>query len=185
MYKYVGDISLLSHSIIMHYGCKFKCAVDGTLGNGYDTDFLAEHFERVYSFDIQRSAVEKYIKKAKDNTVVIHDSHDKILQYINEPVDCFIYNLGFLPGGDKSITTEAESTLKSINAALQLLSPGGIVAISIYCGHENGKIEREHLLEVASNLSKHKYGVMLHSFLNRSKDAPLLLIIERNMDERN
>lgn len=185
MYKYVGDISLLSHSIILQYGCNFICAVDCTLGNGHDTDFLADHFHRVYAFDIQKLSTENYLKKSKENTVVINDSHDKILQYIHEPVDCFIYNLGFLPGGDKSITTEAETTLKSINAALEVLSPGGIVAISIYCGHEKGKIEREVLLNFSSNLDKHEYGVMLHSFLNRSKDAPTLLIIEKNKIERN
>jgi hypothetical protein len=185
MYKYVGDISLLSHNIILQYGCKFHCAVDSTLGNGHDTDFLAEHFDKVYAFDIQKLATDNYLNKAKNNTIIINDSHDKILQYISEAVDCFIYNLGFLPGGDKSITTEAKSTLKSINAAFELLSPGGIVAISIYCGHEKGKTERELLLDFASNLNKREYGVMLHSFLNRSKDAPLLLIIEKNKVETN
>lgn len=185
MYKYVGDISLLSHSIILQYGCKFHCAVDGTLGNGHDTDFLAKHFDKVYAFDIQRLATDNYLKKANNTTIIINDSHEKILQYINEPIDCFIYNLGFLPGGDKNITTEAESTINSITSALKLLTPGGIVAISIYCGHKKGKFERELLLDFASNLDKKQYGVMLHSFLNRSKDAPLLLIIEKNKGERN
>ncbi|GLC32661.1 tRNA (mnm(5)s(2)U34)-methyltransferase [Clostridium omnivorum] len=185
MYKYVGDISVLSHNIILKYSNNFICAVDCTLGNGHDTDFLAKHFKHVYAFDIQEIATENYLKNSNKNTVVINDSHDKILQYINEPVDCFIYNLGFLPGGDKNITTKAVSTINSINAALELLTNGGIIAISIYCGHAEGKIEREVLLDFASNLNKHEYGVMLHSFLNRSKDAPMLLIIEKNKDERN
>ena len=40
MFKYVSDISDLSHSIIENNLEKRVVAIDGTLGNGYDTAFL-------------------------------------------------------------------------------------------------------------------------------------------------
>lgn len=45
------------------------------------------------------------------------------------------YNLGWLPGGDKSITTKLEDTLESIEAAKRLVKHGGMISIMLYPGH--------------------------------------------------
>lgn len=49
--------------------------------------------------------------------------------------DCVRYNLGWLPGGDKSITTELEDTLESIEAAKRLVKSGGMISVMLYRGH--------------------------------------------------
>lgn len=180
MYKYVNDISEIAHSIIERFCSNFQTAVDCTLGNGYDTDFLKERFNKVYSFDIQKSAVEKYESRQVQNVTLINDSHDSLALHVKENVDCIMYNLGYLPGGDKNVTTKEESTLSSLHQALHILNPGGIMTIAIYCGHDEGKKEKEAILNLTSKLSKKQFGVMYHSFLNRNDNAPLLLVIEKN-----
>lgn len=178
MFKYVSDVSLLSHSIIKEYIEDKIVAVDATLGNGYDCDFLSSCFEKVFAFEIQKDACEKYIDK-NNNVIIINDSHHKIDEYIKEEINCVCYNLGYLPGGDKDITTVAETSLKSIQIALELLAPNGLMSIAIYRGHNEGKEEENCILKYLRELPKNKFGVMLHECINRSSTAPLLVIVEK------
>lgn len=51
-------------------------------------------------------------------------------------ITCYArYNLGWLPGGDKSITTMLEDTLESIEAAQRLVKHGGMISVMLYRGH--------------------------------------------------
>lgn len=180
MFKYVADISELTHYITKRFVENKKIAVDGTLGNGHDTDFLAKLFEKVYTFDIQEVACRNYKDKNINNVVVINDSHHLFKKYIKEDeVDCIMYNLGFLPGGNKSITTMHETSLESIKEGLDLLSHGGIMTICIYRGHNEGKEEESCILKYLETLPKSQYGVMLHTFLNRDNNSPILVVIEK------
>ena len=132
MFKYVSDISDLSHSIIENHLEKRVVAIDATLGNGYDTDFLCERFEKVYSFDVQEEACLNYKLKNRKNVSVVNDSHHKFDEYvIEDKVNCIMYNLGFLPGSNKEITTLAKTTMKSIEAGLELLVSNGIMTIAM------------------------------------------------------
>lgn len=181
MFNYVGDISKISHYIIDNFLENKDIAIDCTLGNGYDTDFLKEKFNKVYSFDIQKCAVDCYkeINGISNKVILINDSHEFIDNYIKEQVDCIIYNLGFLPGGNKEITTMKDSTLKSLYSAIKLLKNGGMMAIACYVGHKEGMIEYNSILDFASNLSKNEFGVLSHQFVNRQNNPPILLIIEK------
>lgn len=179
MFKYLGNITDLSHHILSSYVENKVVALDGTLGNGGDCDFLSENFQRVYAFDIQEKAIDQYKQRNKKNVSLILDSHENIEKYINEGIDAAIYNLGFLPGGDKSITTKADSTLKSIGTTLKLLNNGGILIVAVYVGHEEGAKEGDALLEYTSKLPKDKFGVMLHKVINRSENSPYMLVIEK------
>ncbi|MBU5590691.1 class I SAM-dependent methyltransferase [Clostridium sp. MSJ-4] len=178
MFNYTADISLLSHKIIKDNINNFNVAIDATLGNGNDSDFLSEHFKKVYSFEIQHEAILSYKEKSIPNVILIEESHEFIKSHVEDRVDCIMYNLGFLPGGDKSITTKWDSTLTSIEQGLELLNPGGIISLAIYSGHPEGKKEKEELLKYVSSLQKNIYGVMIHEMLNRV-NAPSLIIIEK------
>lgn len=179
MFKYVSDVSIISHAIIKNFLEHKQAAIDATLGNGHDTDFLSENFEKVYAFDIQKMACDNYKSKNKENVTVINDSHSSFKEYIHEYVDCIMYNLGFLPGGDKNITTMHESSLKSIKEGLDLLSSGGIMTICIYTGHDEGKNEETCIIEYLQSLPKNKYGVMEHRFINRKNNPPILVVVEK------
>ncbi|KZL91129.1 tRNA (mnm(5)s(2)U34)-methyltransferase [Clostridium magnum] len=179
MFRYVSNVSELSHYIIKNFSCNFNIAVDATLGNGYDTDFLSNNFLKVYSFDIQQCAIKTYENKNINNVILINDSHENFIKYINEKVNCIMYNLGFLPGGDKNITTKCESTLMSLESSLNIIDKGGLITIALYRGHEEGKKEENAVINFVQNLPKEKYGVMLHSFVNRNNLAPFLIVIEK------
>lgn len=179
MFKYVGDISKISHYIISNFLLNKNVAIDATLGNGHDTDFLCKNFDRVYSFDIQKTACDNYLEKKNDNVKVINDSHHMLEEYIDENVDCIMYNLGFLPGGDKNITTKSSTSLESIKIGLSMLNSGGIMTICLYRGHTEGKEEENLIIPYLKKMDKSKYGVMYHSFLNRNENAPILIVIEK------
>ena len=179
MFKYVGDISEISHYIIDKFLENRDIAVDATLGNGHDTDFLCEIFDKVYSFDIQKSACENYLKKKANNVNVVNDSHHMLKKYIDKNIDCIMYNLGFLPGGDKTITTKSSTSLESIKLGLSMLNSGGIMTICLYRGHEEGKKEESVIIPYLKTVDKSQYGVMYQSFLNRNEKAPILIVIEK------
>lgn len=179
MFTYTADFSSLTHYIINTYVKEKKVAIDGTLGNGFDTDFLANNFETVYAFDIQKIACDKYNEKKQENVIVINDSHHKFLEYINTKVNCIVYNLGFLPGGDKSITTNYDSSIESIKIGLDILESSGLMLIASYRGHEEGMNEYVYISEYLSKLSKNRYAVMKHEIINRSNKSPVLFVIEK------
>lgn len=49
------------------------------------------------------------------------------------------FNLGYLPGGDKKIKTESETTLLALEAAKKILARGGLISILAYVGHFGGR----------------------------------------------
>lgn len=157
---------------------------DFTMGNGYDTEYLCGKVPKgkVYAFDIQAQAVENTRKRLEqaglNNGVIIHDSHAKVLEYIKEPIKAGMFNLGYLPGGDKSIHTMRESTMPAINGAISLLQKGGILVINVYPGHEEGSLEGQMLLEELSKLSRFEYCVT-HLRIINSPDAPFIIAVER------
>ena len=86
--------------------------IDATAGNGYDTLFLAElvgQTGHVYSFDVQEEAMTSTKAKLDDENIhhvtLIHDGHQHVLNYVKQPISAAIFNLGYLPGSDQSITT--------------------------------------------------------------------------------
>lgn len=56
------------------------------------------------------------------------------------------FNLGYLPGGNKSIVTIPATTLKALDASLELLRLGGVLTATLYSGHSGGKAERDAVL---------------------------------------
>ncbi|MEJ7220935.1 class I SAM-dependent methyltransferase, partial [Staphylococcus gallinarum] len=84
-----------------------------TCGNGNDTLFLAQNVPNgfVYGFDIQQLAITNTEQKVAtfSNVKLIKDSHNNVKQYIKAEhigkIDAAIFNLGYLPKGDKSIVT--------------------------------------------------------------------------------
>jgi len=158
--------------------------VDFTMGNGNDTLRLAKMVPdgKVYGFDIQEKALnttkEKLEKEGITNYELILDSHIFMNQYINK-YKAGIFNLGYLPSGDKSITTKKKTTKLAVMHALDLLEVKGILAIVVYPGHAEGKLESQMLEAFVSELDNQDFDVMKLSVKNK-KNAPYILIIEKN-----
>ena len=156
-------------------------AIDATCGNGNDTLFLSELCE-VYGLDIQQEAIlntEKLLAQHGKKALLHHLSHEKIDE-LSLPIAprLIIYNLGYLPRGDKTITTRTETTLLSIKKSMDLLASDGALCITCYPGHEEGKREEEAIQEWAATLSSDRWLVCHHKWINR-KGAPSLMWIAR------
>lgn len=161
-------------------------AIDATIGNGYDTVFLSElnKLKKIYGFDIQETAIETTKEKiSKVNTTtdveLILDGHEYVKQYVKESVKIAFFNLGYLPSGDKNITTLPDTTLIAIENICKLLEKRGRIIITVYHGHENGKVERDALLDYVSELDQKHFNVLQYQFINQKNNAPFLIVIEK------
>ena len=160
-------------------------AVDFTMGNGYDTEFLSKTVGpegHVYAFDIQAQAVESTAKHLKEvgcpeNYTLIHDSHHNVKNYVKEPIKAGMFNLGWLPGGDKSITTMRETTMPAIETAISLLDSDGVLTVAVYPGHPEGDAEGKMIEEYLSGLSRFKLCVTKIKIVN-SPTSPYFFLIE-------
>ncbi|MGS2779747.1 class I SAM-dependent methyltransferase [Robertmurraya sp. GLU-23] len=166
-------------------------AVDATIGNGHDTYFLAKLASgtgHVYGFDIQDQALQATKERlAKENlsdrVTLIHRGHEEVKDFIPQSakgkVTAAIFNLGYLPGGDKSIVTKPETTIFAIEQLLDLLAVEGIIVLVIYHGHEEGAIERDKLLQYVKELDQEKAHVLRYQFENQKNNAPFIIAIEK------
>ena len=163
--------------------------IDGTMGNGYDTLWLAElvgETGRVYAFDIQREAVERTRARLDEaglagRVTLFHAGHEHIPELVPEPVDAAVFNLGWLPGTDKALRTRADTTLLAVNAALDKLKQGGLLTVCAYPGHEEGRVERDALIQWAQSLPPAQYGAMIRAYLNQPNDPPVLFAVKKNL----
>lgn len=155
--------------------------VDATCGRGNDTLFLAEHFSQVFAFDIQDEAIKSTEALTKDynNVKIIKDSNEFICTYVNQEIDAVMYNLGYLPKGDKKITTNASTTIKSIDNVLKNLAINGVITIICYPGHDEGMKESIALEKYLKGLNQKEYDVIKYDFINQINNPPYLLAIRK------
>ncbi|MDD6933180.1 MAG: class I SAM-dependent methyltransferase, partial [Eubacteriales bacterium] len=102
-------------------------------------------------------------------------------EYVDAPVDAVVFNLGWLPGGEKTVTTLCDTTLQAVAAGAELLKPGGLMTICIYPGHPEGARERDALLEWARGLNPQAYDVLLKAYLNQPNQPPMMLAVRRRI----
>ncbi len=159
--------------------------IDATAGNGNDTLFLAEHASataRIYAFDIQPMAIAATKQKTvayQEKVICILDSHENIPMQVSGPIDLAVFNLGYLPGTDHRVTTEAEITQRAIAAVLKQLRVNGVLTVVVYPGHEAGKQEKKLLEEYFSQLSRQEFTVGCYKMVNHTEDAPFSYLIEK------
>ncbi|MBW8349264.1 methyltransferase domain-containing protein [Bacillus sp. IITD106] len=165
--------------------------IDATIGNGHDTLFLANlvgNTGKVYGFDIQEEAVHEtkqllMTNKLLNRTTLFHTGHEHVLDVIpkdeHHRIKNAIFNLGYLPKGDKSIITKPETTIYAVHQLLKIMVPGGVVVLVIYYGHNGGKLERDALLRYTSSLDQKKYHVLQYAFINQVNNPPFIIAIEK------
>lgn len=133
-------------------------AIDATAGNGHDTEYLARCLSgkgRVFAIDIQASAVKETARRLEsagllDRVTLIREDHSRMRSVlacgIRARIDLVCFNLGYLPNGNKAITTTRESTLPALHEALLLLNPEGALSVIAYRGHD-GALEEAEMVE--------------------------------------
>ncbi len=112
---------------------------------------------------------------------LIKAGHEELTRHVSNPVSVIMYNLGYLPGGNKQITTGYSSTAASLEQALSLLKPGGVITIVLYPGHDTGRIEKEKLLTLCEMIPSSEYAVLYSRLINQSGDPPELIVIQKRL----
>ncbi len=164
--------------------------IDATVGNGLDTLFLSQLVKdkgHVFGFDIQDKAISNTRKLLENNycrNVTLYKmGHENVKEKIpinyHGKIASAIFNLGYLPKGDKTITTTKETTIRAIEDILTLLKPNGIIVLVVYSGHPEGKLEKEALLNYVKCLNQKQYQVLLYQFINQINHAPFVIAIEK------
>lgn len=170
--------------------------VDATAGNGYDTVFLAglaKEGGMVAAFDIQEESLRRVRQRLLElgggaKTRLFHEGHENLApclrrfakeEGVPDRPAAVLFNLGFLPGSDKTITTRTGTTLSALAAATELLVPHGIIAVHMYTGHPGGGEECEAVLAFAESLPWRVWRSVAASQHNKPRNREWLLLLER------
>ena len=181
----VDLLELQKEFLRKHIG-KGSVVCDFTAGNGHDSEFLSKtvgETGRLYAFDIQSAACESTKNHLAEsgcpqNYTIINDSHANCKEYVHEKINAGMFNLGWLPGSDKTVTTKRESTRKAIDTAVRLIDKDGILLIAVYPGHEEGRLEGEMITNMLSRISRFELSVSRFQIIN-SPSSPYFFIAER------
>lgn len=185
-----NNTSSLIDYILKNYIKNDMIIADMTLGNGYDSCNILSYLNGtgfLYALDIQDLAINKSMENLKkinyNNYKLIKDSHINFDKYIKEEIDLAIFNLGYLPGGDKSITTKSEDVLICIEKLLVKLKNNGLVLLTLYPGHKNGADEKECLEKYFKILNQKNFNVLKYDFINQKNNPPYVIMIEKKGDK--
>lgn len=161
--------------------------IDATCGNGHDSLFMARLLKtgKLYAFDIQEQAINNTRAlltehEQIDKAELIQSSHEFILEHVQaNSVDLVMFNLGYLPGADKSKTTTSHSSISAIKNSLLALKKNGLVVIVLYPGHEEGRREAQEVESFIETLDFKAYQAIKYGFINNSKRPPYIIAIEK------
>jgi hypothetical protein len=160
--------------------------IDATAGNGHDSLFLAllaikDGAGKLIAFDIQKQAIDNTRERLKDfadSQIFIHQMCHSMMSQVVEAKSAKLiaFNLGYLPGADKTCTTMRNSSVAAIQASLEVLQSDGLLSITCYPGHEEGFYEEQKVLEFLLTLDPKLWSITSHTFLSRPKHPHLILV---------
>ena len=185
--KFINKVTEVNKIYLENIIQEGDVVVDATMGNGYDTVYLAKKVGengKVYAFDVQEEALKSTTKKVNkeelNNVELILDGHQNMDKYVKEEVSCIVFNLGYLPRAKHQIIiTKADTTLEAIKKGLELLKPNGVMSIAIYSGHEGGMEEKNEVYKYTETLDQNYFNVLCTKFINQINNPPELLLIEK------
>jgi SAM-dependent methyltransferase len=177
----------LSHLLLHSFVRDGHGAVDATCGNGHDTLLLARLVGQgghVWGFDIQQQALAETGRRLAEaelssRVTLLHTGHEELARHVAVPVRVVLFNLGYRPGGDRTIITRPDTTGSALEQALRLLAPGGIIMVTVYPGHDGGAEERSTVEGWAAGLDPKACHSWRMGQTNVSPTAPYLLLIQK------
>ena len=183
-----------SHSLLEEILQPGDHVIDATMGNGYDTVFMAEKIGKtghVYSFDVQKEALLSTKSKLTeqdllDRTSLFLQGHETLGTVVDEAqhIKAGIFNLGYLPKSDKSVITLPETTRTAMEEILKRLVPRGRMILVVYYGHEGGEKELDMVQDYCQSLPQEKYNVLKYQFINQKNNPPILYCVEKKVVKR-
>lgn len=167
-----------------------RFALDATAGNGFDTLFLAELVGpdgTVLAIDLQPNAIacaqQKLTQHGFESRVRwhcgCHSEIGPILEQNNAPnLDVAMFNLGYLPLGDKSIITTKETTLKALDQTWGHLVPEGLLSLLSYPGHAGGSEEHIAVCQWVATISRESITTRFTD--EQNPKSPVMWLIVKN-----
>lgn len=177
-----GSLLETAHAHVSSKTLPGDAAVDATVGNGHDTLFLAQCVGlkgEVIGFDVQQQALDNAKHRLRDSDVSINlhcAGHEEMDTYVQQEVAAVMFNLGYLPGSDKSTITQTETTLLALSKALALLKNGGVLSVMCYPGHAGGDVESRAVTNFFENLD----GSRMFRREGAGEKSPFLIVIQKN-----
>ena len=179
----INSTKNLIEFFMSNYVKDVKIAVDMTVGNGFDSKNILGILkpEKLYCFDIQQEALDNSKKLLKQyfNFELILENHKNFDKFVKENIDFAIYNLGYLPKGDKFITTNAEDVEESLKKLLEKLNFKGTIFITFYIGHLSGKMESFELSKYLESLNQKEHTILKFTFENQKNNPPYVVMIQK------
>lgn len=181
----------LAHDWIGHRLQSGDTAIDATAGSGLDTAFLAERVGSsgcVYAFDVQPEALAATRTLLGERGLLsrvhlIEAGHEHLERFLPASaagsVRAVMFNLGYLPGGDKTRITRPATTLAALKSSLRLLAPGGLLTIVCYSAHEGGEAEAAAVIPFCQGLDPRSFGAVRCQVLNFERTPPFVVAIEK------
>jgi hypothetical protein len=169
-------------------------AIDATVGNGYDALFLGHRVGpkgKVLGFDVQKAALAgareilKFVGSI-DHVSLIHDSHTRLADYLpaGAVIHAAMFNLGYLPRGNRRIITRPETTVLALRSVLEHLAERGRVTLLVYRGHEGGIPEYQGVRQFVEELPEDGWLVEELASTSDSPVAPRLFRIQRKINSQ-
>lgn len=176
------------HTLLQRAITPGDVVIDATAGNGRDTVFLAGCVGptgTVYAFDIQEPALQATAIATSNLAArvrLVHAGHHAMLDHV-DPTDvgdvaAVVFNLGYLPGGDKAIMTTSETTIAGVEQALTILRPDGMLVVVCY-KHDHGQREYEALREVLQSIPQRQASVLEYNFINQMGNPPMAFVVSK------
>jgi len=165
--------------------------LDATCGNGHDTLFLANLVGaqgKVFAFDVQQMALDSTQKRLQlanvaERVSLINDGHQQMAEYVHEKIAGAMFNLGYLPGGNKGLVTKPNTTVAALDILTELMLPYGLITLVLYTGHPGGEEEAKKVTAWADALPQDGWDVISFSFPNRENNSPILLAIQKRGEQ--
>lgn len=177
--------------------------IDATCGNGKDSLVLSRlmaetgpnNSGRFFGFDVQAQAIEHTRTRLHDAGIdmskvrLYNEGHERMKAVIAKEeqestsplrVKLVTFNLGYLPGGDKSLHTQAHTTVEAVDAASQLIVPGGVVSVILY-PHAAGQQEAASLRQWCKSLSFKDFVITNVMTPLDGETQPSILFITRRL----
>lgn len=166
--------------------------LDCTCGNGHDCLFLCQNLTGlpggdkalVLALDIQQTALDAAAARCRacpPEPLFARCGHE----YLEEALELYaprrvlglaVYNLGFLPGSDKTIVTRPESTLASLQQAARLMPPGALLCVHAYAGHPGGEQECRAVRRWCEELPPLVWRAAEYSLRNKKRNPESLFL---------
>lgn len=190
-------LDTLTHAAVLRALASFQgqacIALDATAGNGHDTCFLADALRThagatalTLACDVQESAVTatRHRLEAAGLSAQAHVhlcGHEQAVTLLppGQPLAVVMFNLGYLPGGDKSRTTTAATTLQAMRALCARLADNGVMTLHCYTGHTNGAAEAEAVAAFSHTLPPRRWRVICCTDSNRDTREERVFLLEK------